>query len=54
MQELEQDIKQELEQDMRRLSDYMRLFKDMKGSYAFRRSQEIYEELSKIYSKLND
>ena len=51
------DCKRELKQDIRkhleRLSDQMKLFNDMRGSYAFKRSLELYEDLSRIFIKLN-
>lgn len=53
MDEIERELKKDIMKHMNRLSSQMKLFKDMRGAHAFKRSLELYEDLSRIYIKLN-
>lgn len=53
MDEIERELKRDIRKHLERLSDQMKLFNDMRGSYAFKRSLELYEDLSRIFIKLN-
>lgn len=52
MEEIERDLKSDIKRNMERLSSQMRLYSNMRASYAFTRSKELYEDLAKILIKL--
>ncbi len=53
MEDIERELKKDVIKHMGRLSSQMKLFKDMRRAYAYRRSEELYEELTKVLIKLN-
>lgn len=53
MEDIERELKKDVMKHMDRLSSQMKMFKDMRGAYAYRRSEELYEELTKVLIKLN-
>lgn len=53
MEDIERDLEKDIRKHMERLSSQMKLFKDMRGAYAFKRSKELYDDLAKIYIKLD-
>lgn len=53
MNEIEKDLKQDIQKHMVRLSCQMKLFNDMRGAYAFKRSEKLYNDLAKVMVELN-
>lgn len=53
MDEIERELKHDISKHMDRLYAQMKLFKDMRGAYAYKRSEELYQDLAKILVKLD-
>lgn len=53
MNEIEKDLRQDVQKHMERLSAQMKLFKDMRGAYTFKRSEKLYSDLAKVLIELN-